>query len=591
MDGRGVSREVRALIAAACEGTISTAEQAELDRAIAESQEVARYYCEYFQVHADLYFLASTEKLLDDLFSGLPQSTSVAGVAPPGLSATPVATPSVLRQAWHRGMGYLSDSARFGLFFAAVSTVSLLLFFAQIRLSEQADVGSGVKPAGREQAASRVPVVARLTRAVGCRWAEHSPAMAAGTLLAQWDELQLRDGRVEIAFADGARITLTGPARLRLDSAGRATLAHGKLFARVPPAAIGFRVDTPWASITDLGTEFGVVVTPQQMETHVFRGAVQLDWGEQRERGERLWTGASRRITARAGGFSIAEQPAPSPTQFMPEAEFDETPPASRGPVAYWRFEESLAPGGLASDRVGGHTAELRGQAASTKQLFAEALPHSNRPNRGALDLPGHPAAYLQVPHHPTLNLAGDGFTIEAWVRLHGNLGLHSRQHLVHKKPVAGVADSDTEYAFVVAGGGYSTQALFGKRQDVSGRELVLLLGAPRQSEDGLARIVSHLEVTRGRWHYVSVSFDPLADQVRFVLDDQVETLHVPLFAVHMSDGPLIVGGHFSSEGENRHPFQGAIDELRISRGALPLESLLRVPRERAAPSDAAPAR
>jgi hypothetical protein len=51
-------------------------------------------------------------------------------------------------------------------------------------------------------------------------------------------------------------------------------LLTGKLIANVPPPAVGFEVESPAGVIIDLGTEFGLHVRDEHVETHVFVGEV-----------------------------------------------------------------------------------------------------------------------------------------------------------------------------------------------------------------------------------------------------------------------------------------------------------------------------
>ena len=102
--------------------------------------------------------------------------------------------------------------------------------------------------------------------------------LQAESALAPGDQLYLKRGVAEIEFAKGTRIVLEGPARLTIDGNNFCALDLGKLVARVETEeAKGFIVRTPTASITDLGTEFGVEVERSgQAQAHVFRGLIEI---------------------------------------------------------------------------------------------------------------------------------------------------------------------------------------------------------------------------------------------------------------------------------------------------------------------------
>lgn len=82
-------------------------------------------------------------------------------------------------------------------------------------------------------------------------------------------------GAVDIRFDNGAVVKLSGPAQLHIESGQYVKLLSGKARVVAPKEAIGFTIRTEAANITDLGTEFGVVVNADRSsEIHVFDGVV-----------------------------------------------------------------------------------------------------------------------------------------------------------------------------------------------------------------------------------------------------------------------------------------------------------------------------
>ena len=115
--------------------------------------------------------------------------------------------------------------------------------------------------------------VAVLTRGVNLVW--ESGAISPGTPLSPgW--LKLRSGIAQIEFYQGARVLIEGPAALQLISSGEATCTSGKLSAHVPPQARGFKINTPRGTLVDLGTEFGLDVSSENAQVHVFKGEVEF---------------------------------------------------------------------------------------------------------------------------------------------------------------------------------------------------------------------------------------------------------------------------------------------------------------------------
>ncbi len=100
-----------------------------------------------------------------------------------------------------------------------------------------------------------LPEVARLVEAAECVWEGLKPEgrLAVGPM-------RLVKGQAKIEFDDGAIVHLTAPAEFSLLSASQGYLHRGSLSAEVPRRARGFKVQTPTALITDLGTRFDVKV-------------------------------------------------------------------------------------------------------------------------------------------------------------------------------------------------------------------------------------------------------------------------------------------------------------------------------------------
>jgi len=91
------------------------------------------------------------------------------------------------------------------------------------------------------------------------------------------DQLDLQSGLAEITFNDGAQIVLEGPCQVTLQGTSAARLQRGKLAAKVEKdTAQGFVIDTPFGTVTDLGTEFGVEVTEETIDVGVYRGKVSM---------------------------------------------------------------------------------------------------------------------------------------------------------------------------------------------------------------------------------------------------------------------------------------------------------------------------
>ncbi|MCF7974779.1 MAG: FecR family protein [Phycisphaerae bacterium] len=120
------------------------------------------------------------------------------------------------------------------------------------------------------------------------------PGPAIGTLIstykAQWRRLHvlpgdslyagrydLREGAARMELDQGVSLFLEAPCQVQLAQGGEVTLKSGRLAAVVSSQGKGFRVRTPTALITDMGTEFGVLLHRDgSTETHVLKGRVNV---------------------------------------------------------------------------------------------------------------------------------------------------------------------------------------------------------------------------------------------------------------------------------------------------------------------------
>ena len=122
--------------------------------------------------------------------------------------------------------------------------------------------------------------VATLTDGVDVKWADPKQPAELNSPLRP-GTMKLVAGIAEITFDGGAKTIIEAPVEIKLQNVSRAYLQSGKMSAIVPLEARGFTVNTPSASIVDLGTEFGVHVKKGGSSViHVFKGQVSLMAGE-----------------------------------------------------------------------------------------------------------------------------------------------------------------------------------------------------------------------------------------------------------------------------------------------------------------------
>ncbi|MEM7600413.1 MAG: hypothetical protein AAF357_03235 [Verrucomicrobiota bacterium] len=116
--------------------------------------------------------------------------------------------------------------------------------------------------------------VAHLVASVDAQWEGAHPLlnhpMATGSY-------ELKSGAADLLFADGARVTVSGPAVFDLRSSRHLHLHGGNLVAQIPDEALGFIVTSPQSEVVDLGTEFGLSVGATGLtDVHVLDGLVEV---------------------------------------------------------------------------------------------------------------------------------------------------------------------------------------------------------------------------------------------------------------------------------------------------------------------------
>ena len=171
-----------------------------------------------------------------------------------------------------------------------------------------------------------------------------SPIPHPQSLVHLGDTFALASGLMEITYDTGAKVILQGPVTYEVESKAGGFLSLGKLSARVEkkvessspqslipnPSSLStnhyplFTIKTPTATVTDLGTEFGVEVSKEGLTTsHVFRGAVRMQVAATDGRSEGvvqvLRENQSARIEGRDGKQAIVLISAPKPAAFARE--------------------------------------------------------------------------------------------------------------------------------------------------------------------------------------------------------------------------------------------------------------------------------
>jgi hypothetical protein len=249
------------LLDAYLDGALSAVEKQELERMLLESDAARREFWERASLHGWTYAAAKLNYSAKPAEEVARERRGLRGV------------PFDALEAW------LKRASRLGwkMILAGAAGAAAVMLWVGIRALQQpmddtavADSVPGPEPM------TETNYIATLTRGTGVVWDGESNHVEIGSALAsRW--LRLKSGAVQIEFNSGARVILEGPAALELISPGATRLSYGKLSARVPEPAHGFKVYTSDLTVTDLGTEFGLNRPANQlMQVEVFEGKVEV---------------------------------------------------------------------------------------------------------------------------------------------------------------------------------------------------------------------------------------------------------------------------------------------------------------------------
>jgi hypothetical protein len=117
------------------------------------------------------------------------------------------------------------------------------------------------------------PSIGRLIGAYEAQWRGSHPHPGELLYTGLYD---LREGMAKMELDQGMSLIVEAPCHVELTSVDEVNLRKGRLVV-ISSQAKGFRVRTPTSLITDLGTEFGVIVhSDGSTEAHVLKGHIRV---------------------------------------------------------------------------------------------------------------------------------------------------------------------------------------------------------------------------------------------------------------------------------------------------------------------------
>ena len=253
-----------------------------LNEIIATDVDARTLYLDYCDMHSALMFQIRSEHASAEAFAKLAET---AAITPPSLPAPPIGEPDASNPVPGSQISLLSPIPLTAIVTASVVTLafaSLLYFNGWMSPASISglDTSKSNLRGNDNHVVDKNATAAMLTGMVDCVWDADARQHEIAAPLRNGSTLSLQSGLIQVTFESGAKMIVEGPAQFTLVSNMEADFQVGRMTSYCPPSAHGFTVQTPEATVVDLGTEFGVdVANDGKTEVHVFSGEV-VSWNK-----------------------------------------------------------------------------------------------------------------------------------------------------------------------------------------------------------------------------------------------------------------------------------------------------------------------
>ena len=292
---------------------------------------------------------------------------------------------------------------------AMVSTGMAALLMLLLMISMQMNAGL----AG-EQRLPDERKLAVLSGAGGAVWEREPVLLAVGNWLRPGAH-RLLSGHATLVFADGVRVRLQSPLDFSLVDGVTLSCRQGAMRIKVPAGAEGFRVEVPFGTVTDQGTDFAVSVGPDEgTKVAVFEGKVEIGIHQQEDDGIRLISmtaGEALQVVADGTAKPTDATGMPPPPDLalppleLPDAYTDRI--LAGKPRHYWRMDR-MENGKVPDETGNGNPLVPVGKVEVS----------ADTGGRSSLRLSGGGGLESLVPWH----LRPDGAALELWFASDGSL-------------------------------------------------------------------------------------------------------------------------------------------------------------------------
>ena len=366
-----------------------------------------------------------------------------------------------------------------------------------------------------------------------------------GLMLEKGSRLQLTQGGVELSLRNGVQALVRAPADLTLHDDDRIYQSLGISHFVVPPSGVGFQVQTPDLLVTDLGTEFGVISSPDELDqVHLFKGKVEVEnhWGL---RHKELLVGLQSRGAGPAGRLNPVDS---RPELFMTSLE--DKPSHLR----------------LSFDDLKHDEFEVSGSHPDTSGVTATLLDSTREDKRPGM---------VSGKFGKALELHGHGGCVQTnWP---GISGRSPRSVAFWVKLPADIEGAHKQRGFLTWG---DTNVEAGKFELIANRHKSIGPRGAIRFDCGKGHVVGETNLYDGEWHHVAVvmggAVDPASGmKVQLYVDGELETItgflrNEPDTIPGTDESSwMSVGRYLHAGSPNEGYLIGTLDELYVFSGAL----------------------
>jgi hypothetical protein len=483
-----------------------------------------------------------------------------------GWSAQERATPESLSEHVVKAARPQSPGRIRGRHLLAMAAVILVAIGVPVllRLGKPPEAGTDSQPSLVE--------LATVIKLDGVEWATGDGLQPAEGSVVTAGRLRLRSGRLTLAFFSGVLLAVEGPCDLELRNMDRVFCQEGKLRARVPPGAAGFTVLAPGYEVVDLGTEFGLNLTPgRPADVMVFKGEAALSVlganghsihsalvGDHKAVEVDAQAGRIQEVAPRQDRFVLVPE-VPAPNLELTPSYPDEV--LSAKPWGYWRFER------WNSKQVPNEVAG-RPNLRVLGGVRQDGLPAGNHWARFRANDPKQ--ALLMDGEWSPPRGPGEGYALELWVQA-DSVGQNALVSLIDR-----AEGPDEHHVSLLELTARSQRSLFEPCA-------VRFLDRWPPGLSGGVNVFSRREFIPALWHHVVGQ--KAGDRLELYIDGRLvgsspATLSSPDVADITTPCWLLVGRlkqrALPPETGEIRPFEGRIDELAVYERPLSVEEIRR---------------